>query len=121
MTENETQTSQKEPLVKRIFKSIQREPLNPEDDRGRMRVVMGNLILHIHPSKTPKASLKFNYTFGLGGLLLLLASVLAITGVMLIFVYTPSPDAAYESMIALPERGISGIQLSSDTWSASWL
>lgn len=100
MTENET-TPKKEPLLKRVFNSIQRDPLNPDDDRGRMRMVMNNLILHIHPTKTPKASLKFTYTFGLGGLLLLLASALAITGVMLIFVYTPSPDAAYESMIAL--------------------
>ncbi len=101
MAENETQTSPKEPLVKRVVHSIQRDPLPPEDDRGRMRIVMNNLFLHIHPTKTPKASLKFTYTFGLGGLLLLLASVLAITGVLLIFVYTPSPDAAYDSMIAL--------------------
>lgn len=101
MSENEAQTPPKKPLVKRVVQSIQREPVPPEDDRGRMRVVMNNLVLHIHPTKTPKASLKFTYTFGLGGLLLLLASVLAITGVLLIFVYTPSPEAAYESMIAL--------------------
>ena len=101
MTENEIQTSKKEPLLKRILKSIQRDPLSPEDDRGRMKMVMNSLILHIHPTKTSKAALKFNYTFGLGGLLLLLASVLAITGLLLLFVYTPSPDAAYESMIAL--------------------
>ena len=99
--EKEIQSPEKEPMLKRIYSSIQREPLLPEDDRGRMRTVMNSLILHIHPTKTPKAALKFNYTFGLGGLLLLLASILAITGVMLIFVYTPTPDAAYESMIAL--------------------
>ena len=101
MTENEKEIPEKEPVLKRVVKSIQREPLLPDDDRGRMKAVMNSLVLHIHPTKTPKASLKFNYTFGLGGLLLLLASVLAITGVLLIFVYTPSPDAAYESMIAL--------------------
>ena len=101
MTENEKEIPEKEPVLKRVVKSIQREPLLPDDDRGRMKAVMNSLVLHIHPTKTPKASLKFTYTFGLGGLLLLLASVLAITGVLLIFVYTPSPDAAYESMIAL--------------------
>ena len=101
MTEKESQSPEKEALPKRIYKSIQRGPLAPEEDRGRMKMVMNSLVLHIHPTKTPKAALKFNYTFGLGGLLLLLASVLAITGVLLIFVYTPSPEAAYESMIAL--------------------
>ena len=64
-------------------------------------MVMNSLVLHIHPSKVARPALKFNYTFGLGGLLLLLASILAVTGVMLLFIYTPSPDAAYDSMIAL--------------------
>jgi quinol-cytochrome oxidoreductase complex cytochrome b subunit len=66
-----------------------------------MKMVMNSLILHIHPSKVSKPALRFSYTFGLGGLLLLLGSILAVTGVLLIFVYTPSPDAAYDSMIAL--------------------
>ena len=101
MTEKQSQSPEQPSLLKRIFKSIQRDPLSPEDDRGRMKMVMNSLVLHIHPTKTPKAALKFNYTFGLGGLLLLLSSVLAITGILLIFVYTPSPEAAYESMIAL--------------------
>ena len=101
MTEKEIHPPEKEALPKRIYKSIQRDPLAPEDDRGRMKMVMNSLVLHIHPTKVNKSALKFNYTFGLGGLLLLLASVLAITGVLLIFVYTPSPEAAYESMIAL--------------------
>jgi len=66
-----------------------------------MRMVMNSLVLHIHPSKVSRPALKLTYTFGLGGLLLLLGSILAVTGVMLLFVYTPSPDAAYDSMIAL--------------------
>jgi quinol-cytochrome oxidoreductase complex cytochrome b subunit len=89
------------PVLERVAKSIQRDPLPPEDDRGRMRVVMNNLILHIHPAKVDKRTLKFNYTFGLGGLLLLLFAILTVTGVMLIFKYTPSPDEAYDSMIHL--------------------
>ncbi len=95
--EKETKPS----ILPRIFQSIQRGPLNPQDDRGRMKMVMNSLVLHIHPSKVSQTALNFNYTFGLGGLLLLLGAVLAVTGVMLIFVYTPSPDAAYDSMIAL--------------------
>jgi quinol-cytochrome oxidoreductase complex cytochrome b subunit len=88
-------------LLTRIRSSIQRGPLAPEDDRGRMKIVLDNLILHIHPPKVSRPALKLSYTFGLGGLLILLSAVLAVTGVLLLFVYTPSPDEAYQSMIAL--------------------
>jgi len=101
MTEKQSPTPDHDHLLARIFKSIQRGQLPPRDDRGRMKMVMDSLVLHIHPSKVSKPALKFTYTFGLGGLLLLLGAVLAVTGVLLIFVYTPSPEAAYESMIAL--------------------
>lgn len=101
MPETNLPVENKPTLPGRIRDSIQRDPLPPADDRGRMRLVMNNLVLHIHPSKVSKPALKFNYTFGLGGLLILLFAVMAITGVLLLFVYTPSPDAAYDSMVAL--------------------
>ncbi|MBK8020615.1 MAG: cytochrome b N-terminal domain-containing protein [Chloroflexi bacterium] len=84
-----------------MWESIQRDELPPKDDRGRMRVVMNNLILHLHPSKVAKPTLKFTYTWGLGGLALLLVALLSLTGVMLMFVYTPSPETAYQDMLAL--------------------
>jgi quinol-cytochrome oxidoreductase complex cytochrome b subunit len=101
MTPESTTPATKPALLTRVRASIQRSPLSPSDDRERMKMVMNSLVLHIHPSKVARPALKFSYTFGLGGLLLLLGSVLAVTGVLLLFVYTPSPDAAYDSMIAL--------------------
>ena len=101
MRTNPTHLESKPPLPTRVRESVLRGPLHPSDDRDRMRMVMNSLVLHIHPSKVSRPALKFSYTFGLGGLLLLLGSILAITGVLLLFVYTPSPDAAYSSMIAL--------------------
>jgi len=101
MTEKQTSSPENNHFLARVYRSIQRDRLPPSDDRGRMKIVMNSLVLHIHPAKVSSASLKFTYTFGLGGLLLLLGSILAVTGIMLIFVYTPSPDAAYESMLAL--------------------
>ncbi|MFN2158378.1 MAG: cytochrome b N-terminal domain-containing protein [Anaerolineales bacterium] len=101
MSDKQSQPVENSHFVKRIFHSIQRDSLTPSGDRERMKMVMNSLILHIHPSKVSKSSIKFTYTFGLGGLLLLLGSILAVTGIMLIFVYTPSPDAAYKSMIIL--------------------
>jgi quinol-cytochrome oxidoreductase complex cytochrome b subunit len=101
MTETQSPPTKNPKLIKKVVDSIQRDELPLKDDRSRMKMVMNNLILHIHPSKVSKPALKFTYTFGLGGLLLLLGMVLAITGVLLIFVYTPSPEAAYDSMVAL--------------------
>ncbi len=90
-----------EDLKQRVWESIQRDELPPRDDRGRMRVVMNNLVLHLHPSKISKATLKFTYTWGLGGLALLLVIILSFTGVMLMFVYTPASDTAYQDMLSL--------------------
>ncbi len=101
MKTNTTPPESKPVISTRVRDSVLRGPLRPSDDRDRMRMVMNSLVLHIHPSKVSRPALKFSYTFGLGGLLLLLGSILAVTGVLLLFVYTPSPDAAYDSMIAL--------------------
>ncbi|MCC7207453.1 MAG: cytochrome b N-terminal domain-containing protein, partial [Anaerolineae bacterium] len=90
-----------ENLPQRVWESIQRDELPPRDDRDRMRYVMNNLVLHLHPSKVARPTLKFTYTFGLGGLALLLIALLAVTGVMLMFEYTPSPDTAYLDMLRL--------------------
>lgn len=34
----------------------------PSDDRGRMRMVMDSLVLHIHPAKVEVSSMKWTYT-----------------------------------------------------------
>ncbi len=89
------------PVTERLRRSVVRTPLPPKDDRGRMKLVMDSLVLHLHPAKVSRPALKLTYTFGLGGLLILLFLVLVSTGILLLFAYTPSPDAAYQSMIAL--------------------
>ena len=57
-----------------------RERLVPEamleDDRGRMRRVVDSLILHLHPTKVPVSTLRWTYTWGLGGLSAMLLMVL---------------------------------------------
>jgi len=88
-------------LITQIQRSIQRESLRPSDDRGRQRLVMNNLLFHLHPPKVPARTIRFTYTFGLGGLAVLLLFILGITGFLLMFAYTPSPEFAYRNMIAL--------------------
>lgn len=90
-----------DPLPQRIADSINRDDLPLTDDRSRLRYVMNNLILHIHPAKVAKPALKFTYTWGLGGLSILLLALLVGTGIMLMFVYTPSPEMAFTDMLRL--------------------
>jgi quinol-cytochrome oxidoreductase complex cytochrome b subunit len=71
------------------------------DDRRRMRLVMDTLILHIHPAKVPERTLRFTYTWGLGGLSAFLLLILVGTGILLEMNYTPSPTQAYQDIINL--------------------
>jgi len=81
----------------RIRRSIWREPW-PQNDSQRVRLVLNDLILHLHATKVPKRALKLTYSYGLGGLAILLFVILAFTGVLLTFVYVPTPDEAYASI-----------------------
>jgi hypothetical protein len=48
-----------EALPQRVWDSIQRDRLPPTDDRERMKLVMNNLVLHLHPSKVSMPTLRF--------------------------------------------------------------
>ena len=97
----EEQTPQTEPS---IFERM-RNRLTPEgvpaDDRGRMRMVMESLILHIHPSKVEVTSMKWTYTWGLGGLSGLLMTILGLTGMVLLNNYTPAAPQAYLDILEI--------------------
>jgi len=73
----------------------------PSDDRGRMRMVMDSLILHIHPAKVEVTSMKWTYTWGLGGLSALLMMVLGLTGIVLLNNYTPAAPQAYLDILEI--------------------
>lgn len=88
------------PFWARVRRSIWREPL-ANDERGYVRRVLNDLILHLHPTKVPVRTLKLTYNFGLGGLSVLAFLVLLVTGVLLLFVYTPTPTDAYLSILRL--------------------
>ena len=77
-----------------------KETPNPgwAEERSQMRAVANNLILHVHPTKVPASSLRTVYTWGLGGMSLVLAVLLALTGVLLMFRYDASVDRAYSSI-----------------------
>lgn len=72
---------------------------SPEKHRiQRARRMTQNFFLHIHAAKVHPHSLKPTYTFGLGIILGFLFLVMLLTGVMLMMNYTPSVEAAYNSV-----------------------
>ncbi len=76
-------------------------PPVPTDDRARSRLVLDTMILHLHPARIPQRTLKWTYTWGLGGLAALLVTMLVTTGVLLLTNYTPTAPDAYLSILAL--------------------
>ena len=93
-----------QPEVKSIFERI-RESLGPgempSDDRGRMRMVVDSLILHIHPTKVADSTMRWTYSWGLGGLSALLMMILGLTGVVLQNNYTPAAPQAYLDILEI--------------------
>lgn len=85
----------------RVWRSVFPDPLVPRDDRGRRRLVVHTLVLHMRPVQLPAATLRFTHTFGLGGSAFVLGLVLAATGLLSVFVYEPTPERAYASIVGL--------------------
>lgn len=60
-----------------------------------------NLVLHLHPVKLRKDAIRFQLTFGLGGMSALLFLLQVLTGILLRFAYVASPAEAYDSILAI--------------------
>ena len=81
-----------------------------------------NFFLHLHPLRIDPRAIKFNRTFGLGGIAALLIVVLFFTGLLLKFVYVPSAAGAYDSIVLLRHEIIFGSFLRNlHHWSAMLL
>lgn len=70
-------------------------PKTPYDSSALMT---HNFFLHFQAANVHKETLKFNRTFYLGGISLLLFIVLTLTGTMLMFYYRPAIPTAYYDM-----------------------
>jgi quinol-cytochrome oxidoreductase complex cytochrome b subunit len=57
-----------------------------------------NLLLHFRPSTVPERTLRLSLTWGLGGIAFVLVVLLFGTGLLLKFVYEPTPGQAYDSI-----------------------
>jgi quinol-cytochrome oxidoreductase complex cytochrome b subunit len=72
-----------------------------DSPRNRSYVVMNNVLYHLHPVKVKRHGVKLSYTLCLGGLSFFLFILLTITGIFLMFYYTPTAELAYRDIEAL--------------------
>jgi quinol-cytochrome oxidoreductase complex cytochrome b subunit len=63
-----------------------------------------NLLLHFRPSTVPERTLRLSLTWGFGGMAMVLVFLLFGTGLLLKFVYQPSPERAYDSILYLESQ-----------------
>jgi quinol-cytochrome oxidoreductase complex cytochrome b subunit len=95
---------QRDGILRRIRRSVIRGPIVPTSDRDRRWLVLNTLVLHFRPTQVPAKTLRLTHTFGLGGMSLVLVLLLFATGTLMMFVYQPSPDAAYASVVTLHDE-----------------
>lgn len=71
---------------------------NPTSDRERSDAVAFNFLMHWFPAKMTRRSLSWGYSFWLGTISASLFFILSVTGIVLIFMYVPSVERAYQSI-----------------------
>jgi quinol-cytochrome oxidoreductase complex cytochrome b subunit len=95
-------------LGARIWRSVSSRSLFSNSDGERRWVFANSLILHTRPVRVPAKALRYTHTFGLGGTSLVLFMMLMSTGLLMIFVYEPSPERAYQSILFMQEEMLFG-------------
>jgi quinol-cytochrome oxidoreductase complex cytochrome b subunit len=70
----------------------------PQTGREAGDSVVRNLLLHWFPAKITIGSLSFRYSFWLGTISAVLFALLTLTGMILMFLYVPSVERAYQSV-----------------------
>ncbi len=83
-----------------IWTSVFRHKLD-ETPRNRSLAVLSNVFLHLHPARITRDAVRYNFTWGMGGITFYLFVVLTITGVLLMFYYHPSKGQAYRDIMYL--------------------
>jgi quinol-cytochrome oxidoreductase complex cytochrome b subunit len=79
------------------WRSVFRHP-HLDTPRGRALQSFSNVFLHVYPVKVPARVLRLRYSWRLGYIASVLFAILVVTGVYLMFFYTPSVTSAYGDM-----------------------
>jgi len=70
----------------------------PKSEKEAGDAVVRNLLLHWFPNKVSLRSLSWGYSMWLGTVSAVLFAILVVTGVVLMFLYVPSVERAYDSV-----------------------
>jgi quinol-cytochrome oxidoreductase complex cytochrome b subunit len=100
-----------------LWKSIFRQPA-PTDRQGRVRVMIGNFVLHLHPTSIKQHALRPSFSWCMGGITFLLFLVEILTGLLLMFYYRPTIEWAYHDMLDLRDVVSFGIVREIHRWGA---
>jgi quinol-cytochrome oxidoreductase complex cytochrome b subunit len=105
-----------------VWRSIFPRPIRPRTDRERRRTILEFFVIHMRPVQVRRSTLPYRHTFGLGGSSLTLIGLMIFTGVLLMLVYEPSPERAYDSVITLQNQFLfGGLVRNIHHWSANIL
>jgi quinol-cytochrome oxidoreductase complex cytochrome b subunit len=100
-----------------LWKSIFRHSA-PTDRQGRVRVMVGNFLLHLHPTSIKTHALRPSFSWCMGGITFLLFLVETFTGLLLMFYYRPTIEWAYHDMLDLRDVVSFGIIREIHRWGA---
>ena len=92
--------SLKRPEKTQLFKSMFRVK-HDDSDRSRALGVLSNVFFHLHPAKINRDAVRYQFTWGMGGITFYLFLVLTLTGVLLMYYYHPTKGQAYQDIIYL--------------------
>src|SRR2546421_8806833 len=91
----------KDPQQTQVWKSIFRVSHERSDPRNRSLAILSNVFLHLHPAKINRDAVRYQYTWGMGGITFYLFIVLTFTGVLLMFYYHPAKIQAFQDILYL--------------------
>ena len=91
----------KDPQQTQVWKSIFRVSHERSDPRNRSLAILSNVFLHLHPAKINRDAVRYQYTWGMGGITFYLFIVLTFTGVLLMFYYHPTKIQAFQDILYL--------------------
>ena len=75
----------------------------PHTDRERALATRGTFLFHLRPILVSRRAIRWAHTLGLGGSALVLWVTLAFTGILMLLVYQPVPQVAYDSVLTLAD------------------
>ena len=112
----------REGVLLRVWRSVFPRAIVPRTERERRKTILDFFVLHLRPVRVRRSTLAYTHTFGLGGSSLVLIAVMIGTGVLLMLGYEPTPERAYQSVVALGEEtAFGGLVRNIHHWSANLL